>query len=312
MSSLKEIKGRIASVKSTKKITSAMKMVASSKLHKAHTLIERFLPYERRVAAMLNDFLSGYCTGVTLTPNDRSGITPSETLPSDHISSVFTEMRPIKRVALVCLSSNSSLCGAFNSNIIRIFNEKIKTYRELNYEIDIYPIGKKIESAANKLTIPVEIKGSFISLIDKPNYEGAKKIADALIHDFSTCKIDRVDLIYNHFKSTGVQIPTDELFLPVDLSLRKAGKAIPIDYIIEPDRKTIVESLIPCSLRNKIYAILLDSSAAEHAARTVAMQIATDNADEILGELTIQYNKQRQQAITSELLDIIGGSEALK
>ena len=119
-------------------------------------------------------------------------------------------------------------------------------------------------------------------------------------------------MIYNHFKSAGVQIPTVELFLPVDLSSRKAGKAIPTDYLIEPDRKTIVESLIPSSLRSKIYAILLDSSAAEHAARTVAMQIATDNANEILGELTIQYNKQRQQAITSELLDIIGGSEALK
>jgi F-type H+-transporting ATPase subunit gamma len=292
MSSLKEIKGRIASVKSTKKITSAMKMVASSKLHKAHSLIERFLPYQRRVANILNDFLAGY----------------SE---ENSLSSVFAEVRTIKRVAIVVLSSNSSLCGAFNSNIIRILHEKIRTYRELNCEIEIYPIGKKIEAAARKLTCPVEIKGSYISLMDKPNFEGAKEIADALMKDFLARKIDHVDLIYNHFKSAGVQIPTEEVFLPVDLS-RNVGKAIPTDYLIEPDRQTLVESLIPTSLRSKIYAVLLDSSAAEHAARTVAMQIATDNADEILGDLTIQYNKQRQQSITNELLDIIGGSEALK
>jgi len=298
MSSLKEIKGRIASVRSTKKITSAMKMVASSKLHKAHSLIERFLPYERRVANILNDFLSGY------NEEDRD--------ERNSISSVFAESRSIKRVAIVCLSSNSSLCGAFNSNVIRILHDQIQIYSKKNYEIEIYPIGKKIETAARKLTVPVEIKGSYIPLMDKPNYYGAKEIADVLIKDFLSRKIDRVDLIYNHFKSTGVQIPTSELFLPIELSSSKTGKAIPTDYLIEPDRQTIVETLIPCSLRNKIYAILLDSSAAEHAARTVAMQIATDNADEILGDLTIQYNKQRQQAITSELLDIIGGSEAQK
>jgi len=293
MSSLKEIKGRIASVKSTQKITSAMKMVASSKLHKAQSQIERFLPYERRVAHMLSDFLSGY--------SEEEGF-----------SSVFAEVRPIKRVAILAISSNSSLCGAFNSNIIRLFNNRIQHYREQQCEIEIYPVGKKMEAAVRKLTIPVDTKGSFISLIDKPNFDGAKQIADALMNDFLTHKIDRVDLVYNHFKSAGVQIPTNEVFLPIDLSQQQGGQAIPVDYLLEPDRKTLMESLIPTSLRSKIYAILLDSSAAEHAARTVAMQIATDNAEEMLGELTIQYNKQRQQAITSELLDIIGGSEALK
>ena len=293
MPSLKEIKGRIASVKSTEKITSAMKMVASSKLHKAHSLIERFLPYERRIANILNDFLSGF--------GEDNGI-----------SSVFAEVRTIKRVAIVVLSSNSSLCGAFNSNIIRLLHEKVQFYEKENCEIEIYPIGKKIETVVRKLTVPAEIKGSYISLMDKPNYEGAKDIADSLANDFQARKIDRVDLIYNHFKSTGVQIPTKEVFLPVDLSSRTESKTVLTDYLIEPDRQTMVETLIPCSLRNKIYAILLDSSAAEHAARTVAMQIATDNANEILGELTIQYNKQRQQAITSELLDIIGGSAAQK
>jgi len=292
MSSLKEIKGRIASVKSTKKITSAMKMVASAKLRKAQYQIEGFLPYERRLTSILNDFLSGYT--------------------EDEFSSVFAEIRENQRVAIVVLSSNSSLCGAFNSNIIRILNDRILKYRNMNCEIEIYPVGKKVEAAVRKLTIPVEIKGSYTSLMDKPIFEGAKEIADSLMNDFLANKIDRVDLVYNHFKSTGVQIPTEEPYLPVDLSKRKEANAIPTDYIIEPDRKTLLETLIPRSLRSKIYAILLDSAAAEHAARVVAMQIATDNADEILDGLTIQYNKQRQQAITGEILDIIGGSEALK
>ena len=292
MSSLKEIKGRIASVKSTKKITSAMKMVASAKLRKAQYQIEHFLPYEQKLTSILNDFLSGYS--------------------DDAFSSVLAEVREIKRVAILVLSSNSSLCGAFNSNVIKILNNKIQKYRDLNYEIEIYPVGKKVEDAVKKMILPVEIKGSFIPLMDNPKFEGAKNIADSLMKDFLEKKIDKVDLIYNHFKSAGVQIPTEELFLPVDLSKAKKSKKVPTDYIIEPDRKTLLDSLIPRSLRSKIYAILLDSSAAEHAARVVAMQIATDNADEILDGLTIQYNKQRQQAITSELLDIIGGSEALK
>jgi len=292
MPSLKEIKGRIASVKSTQKITSAMKMVSSAKLRKAQYQIEEFLPYQSRLTNILNNFLSGYS--------------------EDGFSSVLSDVREIQHVAIVVLSSNSSLCGAFNSNIIRNLHELILKYWNLKYEISIYPIGKKVEEAVKKLTVPVEIKGSYIPLMDKPNFEGAKAISDQLIDDFLAKKVDKVDLLYNHFKSTAVQIPTDEIFLPIDLSKQTGGKSIPTDYIIEPDRKTLLNSLIPRSLRSKIYAILLDSAAAEQAARTVAMQIATDNADEILGELTIQYNKQRQQSITSELLDIIGGSEALK
>ena len=294
MASLKEIKGRIASVKSTQKITAAMKMVASAKLRKAQYQIERFLPYETRLNEILNSFLS------------------SET---DFISPL-SEVREIKRVAIIAISSNSSLCGAFNSNIQKLLSESLKKYRDLNCEtIEIYPIGKKIEDAARKLPIAstAKVKGSYIDLMDKPNFEGAKEIADQVIGDFLNDKIDHVELIYNHFKSTAVQIPTDEQFLPLILSTDKDVKSsIQTDYIVEPDKKTIINSLIPKSLRSKIYAALLDSAAAEQAARTVAMQIATDNANDILEELTIQYNKQRQQAITNELLDIVGGSEAQK
>jgi F-type H+-transporting ATPase subunit gamma len=291
MASLKEIKGRVASVKSTQKITSAMKMVASAKLRKAQYQIERFLPYENRLTEILGSFLSAE-TGEFTSP--------------------LAEVREVKRVAIVVLSSNSSLCGAFNSNIIRIISDTISKYRNLNCEIEVYPLGKKVEEAVKKLTLPVEIKGTYISLIDKPAFEGAKEIADRLIADFLAGKIDHVELIYNHFKSIAVQVPTNEQFLPIILSNQANRKEIPADYIIEPDREKVLNTLIPKSLRSKIYAILLDSAAAEQAARTVAMQIATDNADDILDGLNIQYNKQRQQSITSELLDIIGGSEALK
>jgi F-type H+-transporting ATPase subunit gamma len=182
----------------------------------------------------------------------------------------------------------------------------------LKYEIEVYPIGKKVEEALAKYNVPTEKKGSYISLMDKPNYEGARDIADILVNDFLSKKIDKVELIYNHFKNMGSQIPTDDLFLPIVLSKNENQTTIATDYIVEPDRKTLLDTLLPKSLRAKIFAVILDSAAAEQAARTVAMQIATDNANDLLDELTLQYNKQRQQAITSELLDIVGGSEALK
>ena len=293
MASLKEIKGRIASVKSTQKITSAMKMVSSAKLHKAQAQIERFLPYENRLTEILSSFLS----------SETAFTTP------------LSEARSVETAAIVAVSSNSSMCGAFNSNAIKLALERYREYRKTLPEdkIYIYPIGKKMEDALRKEEIP--LAGSYISLIDKPNFDTARDLADLLIKDFLSKKIDRVELVYNHFKSTSVQIPTVNRFLPVVLSSETEAKEanVPaIDYIVEPDKKTIIESLIPKSLRTKMYTIVLDSAAAEQAARMLAMQIATDNAEELLGELSIQFNKQRQQAITNELLDIIGGSEALK
>ncbi|MDR1610957.1 MAG: F0F1 ATP synthase subunit gamma [Candidatus Symbiothrix sp.] len=291
MPSLKEIKGRIASVDSTRKITSAMKMVSSAKLRKAQAHVEQFLPYQKQLMDILGRYLSADIVD---------------------FSSPLAENREVKRVAIVAVSSNSSFCGAFNSNVIRLLWETIQKYHALKYEIEVYPVGKKIEEAVAKFIIPVEKKGSYISLMDKPNYEGARDLADGLVTDFLSKKIDKVALIYNHFKSMGIQIPTDESFLPVVLPKNENKTASATDYIVEPDRKTLLDTLLPKSLRAKIYAVILDSAAAEQAARTVAMQIATDNAGDLMDELTLQYNKQRQQAITSELLDIIGGSEALK
>jgi F-type H+-transporting ATPase subunit gamma len=291
MPSLKEIKGRIASVDSTRKITSAMKMVSSAKLRKAQAYVERFLPYQKQLMSILDRCLSS---------------------DTEDFSSPLTENRETKRVAIVAISSNSSFCGAFNSNVIRLLWETVQKYHALHYEIEVYPIGKKVEEAVAKSIIPVEKKGSYISLIDKPDYEEARDIADSLVAGFLSGTIDKVDLIYNHFKSMGSQVSTADPFLPIILSKNENKQVTATDYIVEPDRKTLLDTLLSKSLRAKIFAVILDSAAAEQAARTVAMQIATDNANDLMDELTLQYNKQRQQAITSELLDIIGGSEALK
>jgi F-type H+-transporting ATPase subunit gamma len=293
MASLKEIKGRISSVKSTQKITSAMKMVASAKLRKAQARIENFLPYQNQLMEMQRSFLS------------------SET----DFSSPLAEKREVCAVAIVAVSSNSSFCGAFNANVYHLFRKTLQQYRHLPQEnIHIYALGKKIEDTLKKENLP--LRGSYVELIDKAAFEDAKKLSDELVDLFLSKKIDRVILLYNHFKTTSVQVLTEEQFLPIELETgtpqHAYAAATMVDYITEPDRKTILASLIPKSLRSRIYSVILDSAAAEQAARMVAMQIATDNAGDILDELTVQYNKQRQQSITNELLDIIGGAEALK
>jgi F-type H+-transporting ATPase subunit gamma len=292
VSSLKEIKGRIASVKSTQKITSAMKMVASAKLRRAQARIENFLPYQSKLTDIQRSFL----------------------LSETDFTSPLAEKRDVRTVAIVAISSNSSFCGAFNSNVYHLFRKTFQQYGHLPQEnIYIYALGKKIEDTLRKEELTLQ--GSYMDLIDKTVFEEAKKLADELVDSFLSGKIDRIVLLYNHFKSTAVQVLTEEQFLPIELQAetqRAKHAATSVDYIVEPDRKAILSSLIPKSLRSKIYSVILDSAAAEQAARMVAMQIATDNASDILDELTIQYNKQRQQSITSELLDIIGGAEALK
>ena len=292
MSSLKEIKGRISSVNSIWKITSAMRMIASAKLHKAQGAIENMLPYERRLNAMLAGLLSS----------------------DDTIDSPYVVRREAKRIAIVAVSSNSSLCGAFNANVVRKLHSVLREeYSHLDRkDILIFPAGRKIYDAVKKEGF--EPQGDFQHLSDKPDYKGAAELARQLMHLFVSGEVDKVDLIYNHFKSTAVQIMTHETYLPLEEKIetearRHEGKwdLLP-DYILEPSRKKLIQNLLPMVLSLKIYTMLLDSSAAEHAARTMAMQLATDNADELLQELTVQYNKTRQQAITNELLDIMSGA----
>jgi len=284
MASLKEIKSRIQSVKSTQKITSAMKMVSSAKLRKAQKTIENFFPYEQRLNGLLSSFLSA----------------------EEGNSSVFADNREVKRVAIVVFSSNSSLCGGFNSNVAKLLIQTVEKYEKLGREhILIYPIGKKVAKASRKLGF--EPEANFETMADKPSYADSANFADNLMQLFQNKDIDTVELIYHHFASKSSQILKAETYLPIQLQPATKG-AVTLDYIVEPDRATIMADLIPKVLRLKLYTALLDSNASEHAARTIAMQMATDNATDLLQELSLQYNKSRQQAITNELLDIVGGS----
>ena len=319
MPSLKEIKGRIASVNSTRKITSAMKMVASSKLHHAQVAIQNMLPYETMLEHILKSFLAAEAEAQT----------------------IYDQERPVKRVALVVFASNSSLCGGFNANVIKLMHRTVEHYQqELGKDaVEIYPVGRKVAEKARKLGY--NIQGDYADLIDHPNVQKCIEIAMELGKKFAEGSLDRVELVYHHFKSAGSQILTNKVFLPIDVEgelerdherdlttnivtkkaqdyLRKnrrkrevkEGEVAPLNdnFIVEPDMTTVLSQLIPKLAHLMLYTALLDSVASEHAARMVAMQTATDNADELLRELNLQYNKSRQQAITSELLDIVGGT----
>ncbi len=294
-------------------------MVASSKLHHAQQLIENMLPYENMLEHILKAFLASM-------PEARTPLN--------------VERKQLKRVALVAFSSNSSLCGGFNANVTKLLQQAVAHYREQGVtDIVVYPIGRKITEQATKMGL--QIGGNFNLLAEKPNAHQCADIATELSEQYAAGELDRVELIYHHFKSAGSQILTRRTFLPIDLSTelgrfhdrdlssnvvtakaqeylkkktskeeKKKEEAKPLNdnFLVEPDMETILTTLIPKELNLMVYTALLDSNASEHAARMVAMQTATDNADELLRDLNLQYNKSRQQAITNELLDIMGGS----
>ena len=312
MPSLKEIKGRIGSVKSTLKITSAMKLVASAKLRKAQQTIEGMRPYERKLQEILARLMEqGGATSV-------SGAYARTSSQSD---TEETETGP-ERIALVAFASNSSLCGAFNANAVRLALETLKSYGDA--DVTVYSIGRKMAEAMRKVGYPSP--KDYQKLADKPSYAPAAELAESLMDAFREGRLDRVDLVYNHFVSSGKQVAVRETLLPMEISpLASLGRNdnSPVissgaegaveksdrEYILEPSAAELLEDLLPKSLRLKFYTALLDSNASEHAARTVAMQTATDNGEDLLQELTLQYNKGRQQKITSEILDLAGGNQ---
>lgn len=290
MASLKEVKTRIASVNSTRKITSAMKMVASSKLHRAQQAIESMRPYERQLTRIMSTFVGSM---------------------EGEVDTAYAAQRDVKRVVIVLFTSNSSLCGGYNANAVKAFVKKVEEYRSRNIEVcRVYAMGKKAAEAVGKLKNFDLVDKS--ALLDHPSYQEAAKVASELMDLYVKGDIDEVDLIYHHFKSAGTQILTTETFLPIDLHAdsTEEGATNNLNFIVEPSMGDIVNQLIPKSLHLRLYTALLDSFASEHAARVIAMQVATDNADDLLRELTLTYNKTRQQAITNELLDIAGGSAA--
>ena len=310
MSSLKEIKTRIASVRNTLKITSAMKMVAAAKLHKAQNAIGGKLPYEqqlrRTLAGMLQD------DDLQKAIHDELGLGSPET-PLVALQDIHLDDYPSKeeagRIALVLFSSNSSLCGAFNTNVIKEFQQTMSVLTERGYtsdDIDVYAVGRKIADAAVKAGL--ELEADLSEMADKPAYEDASELASVLVDSYISGEVSQVVLIYSHFASAASQPVVRENYLP--LALHDLDKADPIDYILEPDPLVLARELLPMVLRLKMYTVLLDANAAEHAARTIAMQIASDNAQNLIAELTLAYNKGRQQEITAEILNLVGGTMA--
>ena len=297
MPSLKEIKGRIASVSSTLKITSAMKMVASAKLHKAQAAIGNMLPYEQRLSRILADLLA-------VSEQPAGAVQHIPKFPAKKREHTDRTGGEVGRVAVVAWSSNSSLCGGFNAAVIRKTLAVVKKWEQDGAKVTVFSVGRKMADAMRKAGYPSP--EDYTKLADTPSYEGAAALADTLIAAFDEGRFDRVELVYNHFHSTASQPTRHEVYLP--FSVENIPEAAPEDFIVEPSREELIAQLVPTFQRLRIYTTLLDANAAEHAARTVAMQTATDNGNNLLQELTLEYNKSRQQKITSEILDLVGGT----
>ncbi len=306
MSSLREIKDRIGSVRGTLKITSAMKLVASAKLRKAQRAIESLLPYEQELDSILASLLSGSTSGLTdlrcAHPSQPDGWAPPvHEATGGHGSS--DQSTAGQRSAIIVISSNSSLCGGFNSNAIK---KALETIRDVEGGVEVFAVGRKAADAMKKAGYAQD--ADYSDIIGRPEYEKSAVLARSLMERFRAGEFDKVVLVYNHFVNGATQTPVAQTYLPFGSESDSTPEDMPEDLIIEPEREEILKTLLPQVITLRFHAAVLDSAAAEHAARTVAMQTATDNAEDLLSELTLEYNKGRQQKITAEILDLLGGA----
>ncbi|MFM9827086.1 ATP synthase F1 subunit gamma [Flavobacterium sp.] len=285
MANLKEIRNRITSVSSTMQITSAMKMVSAAKLKKAQDAITAMRPYAEKLTELLQNL--------------------SATLDGD-VGGEFTKQRDIKKVLVVAITSNRGLCGAFNTNVIKEVKNRAEFYAGI--QVDVFAIGKKGNDILTKTLKVVENQSQ---VFDALTFDNVTKIAETLTQKFVTGEYDKIELVYNQFKNAATQIVQVEQFLPL-AALKSDKPASTGDYIFEPSKEEIVLTLIPKSLKTQLYKGIRDSFASEHGARMTAMHKATDNATELRDQLKLTYNKARQAAITNEILEIVGGAEALK
>ncbi len=292
MANLKEVRNRITSVGSTMQITSAMKMVSAAKLKRAQDAITQMRPYAEKLTAILQNLSASLTGAENKYARDTHG----------------------KNILLIVISSNRGLAGAFNSNIIKKTWSLIKNeYKDS--KVSVLCVGKKANDAFKKTDhhiVGTDMPHHLNELFDHLNFDTVAPVAEKIMEAFATNQFDRMYLVYNQFKNAAVQFTVAERFLPIDTtaSAPAKGKAS-IDYIFEPNQEYIVNELIPKSLKTQFYKALLDSVASEHGARMTAMHKATDNAKEMLRDLKISYNKARQAAITNEILEIVGGAEAL-
>ena len=287
MASLKELRNRISSISSTMQITSAMKMVSAAKLKKAQDAIHDLRPYADKLREILGN-ISG-----SIEQTEGS----------------LTEVREVKKVLLVLITSNRGLCGGFNANIIKLGNRAVSAHQEQGREVQLMVIGKKAYDGSKKSKL--EIVGNHSEIFNALSFDGVAEVAKEIMEGFSAGNYDRVELLYNHFKNAGLQVPTQEDYLPVQMDEGEATGGMTKDYIFEPGKAEILEDLIPDTLKTQLFKAVLDSNASEHGARMTAMHKATDNASELQRELKLDYNKARQAAITNEILEIVGGAEAL-
>ena len=285
MANLKEIRNRIASVSSTMQITSAMKMVSAAKLKKAQDAITAMRPYSQKLTELLQN-LSATLEGNT--------------------GGAFADQRPVNKVLVVAITSNRGLCGAFNANVIKQVKAIEDTYG--GKQVDILAVGKKGNDALKKTCT---VTGNESAVFDTLTFENVAHIAESLMERFAAGEYDRIELVYNHFKNAGTQVVLTEQFLPLAPIAGTKENAVATDYIFEPSKEEIVLSLIPLSLKTQLYKAIRDSFASEHGARMTAMHKATDNAKDLRDQLKLTYNKARQAAITNEILEIVGGAEAL-
>ncbi len=292
MPSLKEVRSRIVSVNSTKQITAAMKMVSAAKLRRAQDAIVRMRPYAEKLQTILGN--------VSASLDSSEGI--------------YSAQREVKKVLFVPIVSNRGLAGAFNTQVFRLVRKALVDAKANGQEVSILPIGKKAMDLYRRSgLLDTNLPTDLANLFDGLNFDKASPVAELLMQQYREGRYDRVVLFYNKFKNAAVQITTEEQYLPIAPAeaSAKAGRTQG-EHIMEPDRATIVEEIIPKSLKIQLYKALLDSFAAEHGARMTAMHKATDNADALLKDLKLTYNKARQASITNEILEIVGGAEALK
>ena len=285
MANLKEIRNRITSVSSTMQITSAMKMVSAAKLKKSQDAITAMRPYAEKLTELIQNI--------------------SSTLEAGDTTSVYAEQREINNVLVVLVTSNRGLCGAFNANAIKGANQLINE-KYAGKNVDVLTIGKKGNDILAKTNA---IYANRSDLYDNLSFDNVAAVAQDIMDAFVEGKYDQVDLVYNQFKNAATQIVMQEQFLPLQ-PIEATSNAV-VDYIYEPGKEEIINNLIPSSLKTQMFKAVLDSNAAEHGARMTAMHKATDNAKDLRDQLKLTYNKARQAAITNEILEIVGGAEAL-
>lgn len=287
MANLKELRNRITSIGSTMQITSAMKMVSAAKLKRAHDAITQMRPYAQKLEEIL--------------------VNLSATL--DNSEGVYSQQaEQVKKVLLVSISSNRGLCGAFNANIAK---KAQSVYAEFSGQVDVFDIGKKGAEILSKRQPEITHIGNQNSIFDQLTYENVAEIAEMLMKKFRQKEYDEIHLVYNQFQNAAIQRVQLEQYLPIRQSEKQGSAAASGDYIYEPGKQEILEDIIPKSLKTQLFKAILDSNASEHGARMTAMHKATDNARDLKRDLSLEYNKARQAAITNEILEIVGGAEAL-